>query len=175
MAIDSPMNWVFSPLRRAIAAFGVALVTLASAMAIPPGPPGGTATREVVEYSALEERLARLLATGNRADIEALAADDFAYLAPDVDDPLSRAEWIERSIKRSTENVEVYGITVLERGEHDFVSCLVRAERHVGGRRIFETAYVVDIWRRADHRLLSRYWSVPSSAPSPPTRPTGRS
>ena len=166
---------VLGTLCRAVTAAGVALVTLAPAAAVPAGPPGGTATRSVVEYSGLEERLAGLLAVGDRAGLEGLAADDFAYLAPGVDDPLSRSEWIERSLKRPAARAEVYGLSVLERGELDLVSCLVRTERRGGGRQVVETAYVVDVWRRADHRLLGRYSSVPRHAPPPPTRPTGRS
>jgi hypothetical protein len=161
-------------LRCIAAASGVALLALGPAAAVPPGPPGGTATRAVVDYSLLEERLAQLVQRGDRAGLEAVAADDFAFLAPGTADGLSRSEWIERSLRQPVARAEAYAIGVLERGELDLVSGLVRVERRVGGRRVDETAYIVDVWRHADRRLVSRYSSVPCRAPPPPKRPTGR-
>jgi hypothetical protein len=161
---------------RALAAAGAALVLAAPAAAQPaPGPATrGTATRAVVAYSALEARLADLVANADRAGLEALVAEDFVYLAPGTTDPLDRAAYLDAELARPAAAGRFYALAVVERGDLDLVSFLVRFERQAGARRTFETAYVVDAWRRADQRLVSRHRSVPRRAPPPPTAATGR-
>jgi hypothetical protein len=128
----------------------------------------------VVAYSALEVRLADLVARADRAGLEALLAEDFAYLSPGMADPLDRGAYLDAELARPAVAERIYAFGVLERGELDLVSFLVRLERGEGARRVLETAYVVDAWRRADRRLVSRYRSFPRRAPPPPTAPTGR-
>jgi Domain of unknown function (DUF4440) len=152
-------------------ATGVAFAPAAAQRAVSPG---ATATRAVVTYTDLEERLAHLLASGDRASLESFVAEDFALLTPSTDEPLSRTEWFERSRAHSVDAVAVYGLSVLERGGLDLVSCLVRTQSHRDGHRLVRTSYVVDLWRHADGRLLARHESVPQHAPPLPTRPTGR-
>ena len=161
---------------RVVAAAGAAIVLAAPATAQPPRSPatGGTATRAVVAYSALEARLFDLLARADRPGLEALTADDFAYLTPDAADPLDRSAYLDAERARPAVAERIYALAVVERGELDLVSFLVRLERQEGARRVLETAYVVDAWRRADQRLVSRYRSFPRHAPPPPTAPTGR-
>ncbi len=150
---------------------------LAAPAAAEPPPVSGsgrTATRAVVAYSALEARLADLIARADRPGLEALIAEDFAYLTPGTTDPLDRSAYLDAEITRPAAAERIYALGVVERGELDLVSFLVRLERHEGTRRVLGTAYVVDAWRRADHRLVSRHRSLPRHAPPPPTTPTGR-
>ena len=128
----------------------------------------------MVAYSTLEARLADLVARADRPGLEVLIADDFTYLAPGTTDPLDRSAYLAAERARPAAAERIYALAVVERGELDLVSFLVRLERHEGARRVLETAYVVDAWRRADQRLLSRYRSFPRQAPPPPTAPTGR-
>jgi hypothetical protein len=168
---------VVSPVRasRAVAAAAAAILLAVSAAAQPaPARAGaGTATRAVASYAALEARFADLVASADRKGLEALIAEDFAYLAPAAD-PLDRAAYLAAELARPAAAERIYGLTVVEGGEIDLVSFLVRLRRHEGPRRGLEIAYVVDAWRRADHRLASRHRSIPSHAPPAPDRPTGR-
>jgi hypothetical protein len=167
-----------SALRRACRAAGGAgalWLLAASAGAIPPAgaPPGGAATRAVVEYSALEGRFLDGIAHRDRAALEALIAEDFAAFTPAVPDPIDRPAFIDAELARGTA-ARIYALAVLERGDLDLVSYLVRREPGAGGRPAARTDYVVDVWRRADHRLLTRYRSQPRRAPPPPSVPSGR-
>ena len=133
-----------------------------------------TATRAVADYSGLEQRLESLLEIGGRVELENLLGDDFTYATPDTGDPLDRAQYLDAEMSRRAVAARVYALGVIERGDFDLVSCLVRVHFQVGARRVFETRYVVDLWQRADHRLLSRYQSMPRSPPPPPSHPSGR-
>ena len=165
-----------APALRAVVAAGAAIVLAAPAAAGPlPAPTTrGTATRAVAAYAALEARIADLVASADRAGLEALLAEDFVYLTPGTTDPLERSAYLAAELARPAVAERIYALAVVERGELDLVSFLVRLERGASARRVLETAYVVDAWRRADHRLVSRYRSLPTHAPPPPTTPTGR-
>jgi len=161
---------------RVLAAAGAALVLAAPAAAQPaPGPAArGTATRAVVAYSALEARLADLVAKADRAGLEALLAEDFVYLAPGTTDPLDRGAYLDAELAGPTAAGRPYALAVVERSDLDLVSFLVRRPHQPGAQHVVETAYVVDAWRRSDGRLVSRHRSVPRRAPAPPTVPNGR-
>ncbi len=147
-------------------------LALSTASAVPPGDPRaqGTATRSVAEYSALELQVADLVAGGDRAGLEAVLAEDFLAHAPTRAAPLGRRDYIALEIARRPA-ARIFALSVLERGDLDVVSYLVRLERDVRGRRVADGSYVIDVWRRADHRLLARYAVQPRSVPAPPSGP----
>ena len=144
-------------------------------MAMPPGGqmPGGMATRAVVEYSALEELLLDGEGRGDRAALEGLLAEEFAYSVPAAPDPIDRQQFVDAAVARR-EAGTIYALTVLENDTIDVVSYLLRVERARATRPANGTAYVVDVWRHADHRLLARFRSIVRRAPPPPTTPSGR-
>ncbi|MGB8326786.1 MAG: nuclear transport factor 2 family protein [Steroidobacteraceae bacterium] len=163
--------------RSAVLVIVTAAVTAAApAVAVPPGGPlaGGTMTRGVAQYQELEQRLADALADGNRGAAEALLAEEFAFLAPGPGDPLDRRQYLDSELAHRAAAPRVYALNVLGRGEFDVVSGLIRVDRRMAGQQRVTVLYVVDLWRRADHRLVTRHASVPRHAPPAPTAPTGR-
>jgi hypothetical protein len=137
----------------------------------PPGvPPGAAVTRSVAQYQALEAGLADLAVRRDRAGLEALIDGDFAAYVPGGADPSDRAAFVAAELAHPVA-VVIYALDVLERGDLDLVSFLARPQGVHGSAG---AAYIVDVWRRADHRLVARYRSQPRRAPAPPTGPTGR-
>jgi hypothetical protein len=150
----------------------LALAFLASAATAATAPSGRTVTRAVAEYRLLEERLAAFVIRGDRPDLETVVAADFTLLAPALPDPLSRSEWIERAIAEAPLDAAIYELNVIEQGDVDLVSFLVRTARRPAGRRVPAAMYIVDVWERATHRLVRRYAIPLPRAPQPqvPTR-----
>jgi hypothetical protein len=148
----------------------LALAFLASAAAA--DQPGRTVTRAAAAYRVLEERLAAFVIRGSRPDLEAVVAEDFTLLAPALPDPLSRSEWIERAIAEAPLDAAIYELNVIEQGDVDLVSFLVRTARRPAGPRVAAAMYIVDVWERATHRLVRRYAISLPRAPQPqvPTR-----
>ncbi|MBS0394354.1 MAG: nuclear transport factor 2 family protein [Proteobacteria bacterium] len=150
----------------AAALAGTALAAVPAA-----APPGATATREVVEYTALENRLAAALAAGDRATIAALLEPDFVQFSPESAEPLDREAFLAAGRARRATLV-VYRLAVLSRGDTDLVSFLL--QRETPGPAVGRLAFCVDVWRRADHRLLARYRIEPRAGAPLPKAPSGR-
>ncbi len=158
---------------RRLACLCAALAYASCAAALPPGPnpPGGTATRAVVEYAGFE---AQLLEGGHRGDpaaLEALLAEDFAGFAPANGEPADRAQFIAAAIRRR-ETGRIHGLAVLERDGLQVVSFLLQLDRAAPRGSRAESVYIVDLWRQ--QRLLARYRSTPRHSPPPPSAPSGR-
>lgn len=154
-----------------------ALTLAASAQSrLPPGVNGAgarraTATRSVSQYLDLERALAGALQARRREQVVSMLADDFEMRSAESLDAVGAPEWLTDQMRPGVPAMQVRDLAVREFDEVAVVSFFLDSSGPGGPR---SNLYVIDVWRRAEHKLAIRYLSRPINGLPAPARPRGR-
>lgn len=146
---------------------GAAVAQIAAAT-----PGAGAATRDVAQYLNLERALQDALARHDRAAVLASLAQDFAVRAsPNVDNADASA-WLQLEFAASTDARLPRDLSVRKVNGLAVVSFYLQEAKPTARPRA--TAFVVDLWREADTKLLARISSPARGLRPMSVRPSGR-
>jgi len=166
---------------RRVAMLGLLMGLTAPCLAaapVPDAPPHagmGTVTREVARYGELEQRLAAALQAHDESAVHALLDDDFDVTAAGAADSQSADDWLEVQKMVTLTRFAIRTLAVRELGTVDIVSFVLDVRGPDRAKQALpHSSFVVDVWRSADGKLLTRYVSVPRSLPPPSPQPDGR-
>lgn len=143
-----------------------------------------TATRLVVQYSEIEQKLNAAIQHRDQAALNKLLSDDFEEWTPaPPGDPIAREDWLKRVLDPGFfKAAEIRQMAVRTVDHTDVVSFIETRRGPCGSMRGCNyNSFIVDLWREngGNPRLLVRYRSeVPTMAWSGlapvPAKPTGR-
>jgi hypothetical protein len=126
------------------------------------GAAGGLATRSVAQYTDLEQQLLQALRDHDRAAAQLLLAEDFEVRGPEGADAIAGAQWLDHSMQARPGGSRIQDLDAREFGDVATVSYLLHRKGRGAGAASPAFAYVVDVWRQSDHKLLLRYVSTPA-------------
>jgi len=120
-------------------------------------PPGisaqGLVTRDVFDYTALEQALISSVQT-NTTEI-LLLADDFEAWSDSSEDWQSKAEWLNAAKAQTNEFIR--NVSVRDVDDFSVVSFLLETTKTQHKKKT--TLFIVDIWRKSTQKLTVRYSS----------------
>jgi len=142
-----------------------------------------TATRLVVQFSDIEERLTAAMLHKDEAALSKLLSQDFEQWTPaPPGDPIPREEWLHNVLTAFTlDSFRLSQIAVRTVDKSELVSFVLSRKAVCVGRDCGGNVFVVDLWqeqRNGTAQLLVRYISLDQGRlqqpPQPPPRPTGK-
>jgi uncharacterized protein DUF4440 len=162
---------------RPLALFALlALAAAALAQQAAPGVRIQSPTRQVTQFGDLEGQLWNGVAHHDRAALEPLLADDFAYRAARTGGAImGRGEWLEHAAAgHDLHGYRFAGLDVRQFADVAVVSYLCHVE--AGQPGVSGDYFIVDAWRRTDAgwKLAARYSAGPAGVPPLPAAPTGK-
>jgi len=141
-----------------------------------PARPGRTITptRQIAQFSELENQWMDAIHQKDRSAIDRLLADDFEVLTPLAGTPIDRDQFIEAvSANLKLESYRISQMTVHDFGDTAVVNFLVNVKGQLRGRDRSGQYFIVDVWRKngdawqAAVRYLSKSGMVTTSQPRP--------
>lgn len=127
-----------------------------------------TVTREVAEYTSLEQALMATILDQENKSI-ALLADDFEVWSNNAHDWQSKADWIKFEKQDTAFNIKNVSVRIMD--DFAVVQFLLQTKRPNDHQ--WHNQIVVDIWRQSTHQLAVRY-ATDSSAFQNSLKPDNR-
>jgi len=136
-----------------------------------------TPTRQVAEFSELENQWMNALQHNDRFALDHLLTEDFEILTPLAGNAIDRDEFIEAV----TGNLKLPSYRISQMTVHDFgdtavVNFLLNASGQFRGRDSSGKYFVVDVWRKSGSRWEAavRYLSKSGIVSTAHPRPSGK-
>lgn len=143
-----------------------------------PGRPGRTITptRQVAQFSELENQWTEAIQRNDRSALDRLLTDEFEILTPLAANPVERDEFVEAVGSLKLESYRISQMTVHDYGDTAVVNFLVNVKGQFRGRDWSGQYFVVDVWRKNGDtwQAAVRYLSKSGTAAKSQARPTGK-
>jgi hypothetical protein len=122
----------------------------------------------------LERRLMESFQSKDEDAARKLLTDDFEVRFAERADSVAGTDWLRSIRTNHVDSFRVRNLSVREFSDVDIVSFLLDQQGSTGSKTLPRTEFVVDVWSRDDHRLVTRYLAVPAHPLPASSRPDGR-
>jgi ketosteroid isomerase-like protein len=143
-----------------------------------PARPGRTITptRQVAQFSELEDQWAHAIQRKDQSALDRLLTDEFEILTPLATNPVERDEFVEATGNLKLESYRISQMTMHDFGDTAVVNFLANVKGLFRGRDWSGQYFVVDVWRKNGDtwQAAVRYLSKSGTAAKSQARPTGK-
>jgi ketosteroid isomerase-like protein len=135
-----------------------------------------TPTRQVAQFSELENQWVEAIQHRDHAALDRLLTDEFEILTPLAANPVERDEFVEATANLKLDSYRISQMTVHEFGETAVVNFLANVKGQFRGRDWSGQYFMVDVWRKNGDswQAAVRYLSKAGPLSTSPVRPTGK-
>ena len=136
-----------------------------------------TPTRQVAEFSDLENQWMHALQNNDRFALDHLLTEDFEILTPLAANAIDRDEFIQAVTgSLRLQSYRISQMTVHDFGDTAVVNFLINAKGQFRRRDSAGQYFVIDVWRKSGNRWEAavRYLSKSGTLSAVKTRPTGK-